>query len=93
LSKVIPILGIYIIGVVAYLGGLFILANKIGTVIGIWEAVAIGLALFTAVRQLTKNGEKVIITKEIVFFGVLLIIGLFLVIYAGDKFLGFFFKE
>lgn len=93
LTRVIPVILIYILGVTAYLGGLFILANKIGTVIGLWEAIAIGLSIFTAVRELTKKGEKLVITPEIVFWGVLLTLGVVLVIVAGDKFIGFFFKE
>ncbi|EKE00276.1 MAG: hypothetical protein ACD_22C00062G0011 [uncultured bacterium] len=93
LPKVIPVLLVYIIGVIAYLSGLFILANKIGTVIGLWEAIAIGLSIFIAVKELTKKGEKLVVTTEMVVWGVLLLVGVILVIVAGDKFIAFFFKE
>ncbi len=93
LSRLIPVLAIYVIGVTAYLGGLLILANRIGSVIGIWEAVAIGLSIFTAVRELSKKGEKFVLSSEMLIWGLLLALGVLLVIVAGDKFISFFWEE
>ncbi len=93
LNRVIPVLFLYFFGVLTYLAGLFILANRIGSVIGIWEAVAIGLAVSTAVIGLVKAGHKVPFSAEILVWGLLLALGVLLVIIAGDKFISFYFPE
>jgi hypothetical protein len=92
-GKVIPPALIYLTGTCIYLIGLFTIADKIGSIIGIWETLAIGMSISTAIFEITKRGEKIQWTPEIIITGALLVLGITLVITQGDKFMGYFIRE